>query len=98
MGVQTDSSAEIMDAVKYLKLISPPPEGHEVPWFTAIDRDGFQVLWEAVRRLELIVHRNKTSAEVGGPYLLGDDAIAIKNPPPPPPGWHGAELVSPTHE
>ena len=44
-----------------------------------------RALWEAVRRLELISHFQKVSADVGGPHLLANDAMAIRNPPPGPP-------------
>jgi hypothetical protein len=96
MTVHSDAPAETLETIKYVRLISPPPDGAETPWFTAIDRDGFQVLWEAVTRLELMLHRGKTSDEVGGPYLLepsgsrpGGEAVMVKNPPPPPPPFHG---------
>lgn len=100
MTVQTDSPVEITDAIRYLRLISPPPEGDEVPWFTAIHRDGLLVLWEAVRRLEEIAHKNKTSSDVGGPVITGDEVMAtrVPPPPPPPPGWHRGDLMPPVHK
>lgn len=98
MAVQTDAPVEIKDAVQYLTRISPPQEGKEVPWFTAIDEVGFKQLWEAVTRLEKMAHFKKTSKEVGGPHLLGGDAVAIKNPPPPPPPpLHHRHQPSPIH-
>jgi hypothetical protein len=110
MAVQTVSPDETMDAIKYLKLISPPPEGDEVPWFTAMHKDGLLMLWEAVRRLELIAHHDQSGPQVGGPViavdkrssksvLTGDEAMATKNPPPPPPPprWHHGPIVPPRH-
>ena len=48
-------------------------------WFDEV-KDGFDALWCAVARLELMVHCGMTSKEVGGPVLVdckNKDQIAL---------------------
>jgi hypothetical protein len=87
---------DIQDIINYVKLLSPPVERGETPWFTFVD-ESLKELNQAVRRLELVVHHQVASAEVGGSLLIDNDAsailldkdaAAIKNPPPPPPNPH----------
>lgn len=90
---------DIQDIINYVKLISPPVERDETPWFTFVDA-SLKELNQAVRRLELVVHHKVASADVGGSLLIvsvDGDAAAIKNPPPPPPNphWRSGEHVDP---
>lgn len=94
MAVKTETRIDINDAIEYLKRISPPQEGKEIPWFTTIHRDGLVPLWEAVRRLEEMAYNKQSRDDVGGPVIIGfvpgQEIMATKNPPPgPPPPLHG---------
>ena len=82
------------DADKYLRKFAPKkgqgdgPYNPPTPWLRDYYENGFQALWEAVRRLEEMAHNGKTSAAVGGPHIVpkgGPGPGPGKVPPPPPP-------------
>ena len=84
------------DSDKYLRKFAPKrgqgdgPYNPFRPWLRDYYENGFQVLWEAVKRLEEISHNGKTSAavcgpvhraEVGGPDLAPPSAAAAAGVP-----------------
>ena len=85
------------DADKYLKKLAPTrgngdgPYNPHPPWLKDLHESGVEVLWEAVRRLEEIVHNGKTSAAMKGPYIVPKSGQPGpgpgRTPPPPPPAF-----------
>jgi hypothetical protein len=84
------------DADKFLKKFAPRrgqgdgPYEPNPPWLRDFYENGFEVLWDAVKRLEEISHNGKSSASVGGPVIVpksGPGPGPGKIPPPPPPAF-----------
>ncbi len=83
------------DSDKYLRKFAPKrgqgdgPYNPFMPWLRDYYENGFQVLWEAVKRLEEMSHNGKTSAAVGGPYIVPKSGTGPgpTTPPPPPPAF-----------
>ncbi len=79
--MQPDNSELLDDVVDYTKnklaALRPDPNTRD-HWFDDV-KLGFDTLWCAVARLELMLHCGKTSEEVGGPVLIkcaDQDALA----------------------
>jgi len=78
-----DEPATLEDVIDYSKnklapqRLDPRARDH---WFDEV-KDGFDTLWCAVARLELMLHCGMTSEQVGGPVLVdckNKEAIAEK--------------------
>jgi hypothetical protein len=66
-----DEPETLADVVEYNKTRLAPErrKGTKDHWFDEV-KDGFDTIWCAVARLELMLHCGMTSKEVGGPVLV----------------------------
>lgn len=68
-GDEPDTLADVIDYNKNkLAPLRPDPRAKD-HWFDEV-KDGFDTVWCAVARLELMLHCGMTSAQVGGPVLV----------------------------
>jgi hypothetical protein len=78
------SRAGDCDACAYLAKVAPfgarPPK-----WFERMHTAVAIDLWDAVKRLELIIHKGQVNL-IGQPVIVGSGGGG-KNPPPPPPAF-----------
>ena len=75
-GKSAVEDAVLQSVEEYLKKLAPPkgqgngPDKPQIPWLKDLHKNGLEMVWEAVVRLEKMVHNGETSASVGGPYLV----------------------------
>jgi hypothetical protein len=81
----TTGADDMADVIAYIRTkLAPAREDPRARdhWFDDV-KDGFDTLWCAVARLELMLHCGMTSDEVGGPVLVdckqkGEIAASLK--------------------
>jgi hypothetical protein len=67
-GNEPETLAKVVDYTR-IKLAPERRKGNKDHWFDEV-KDGFDTIWCAVARLELMLHCGMTSEQVGGPVLV----------------------------